>query len=242
MAFSGSTPTNAGADTVSQALLQTKLEAQRKAAQEQADRQAAYADQQRVAQQEAADRRAVAEAAARADAAERIRVAQQEETDRRAKAEADRLVQQAEADRQAKAEQEARAAAAAQLKADRLGRAVSAAKQAIADASSFVKSNREDPQLMDHLGRIADLNAVLSASDPEVVEGKTSALSSAISADPAYAAFSAQRAAERQRETARYLGDAVRTLKAQRSFLVGGSRAGSHLAAGEPISEPRQAG
>jgi len=103
MAFSGSTPTNAGADTVSQAVLQAKQEAQRRAAQEQAERQAAYAEQQRVAQQEAAERRAVAEAAARADAAERIRVAQQEETDRRAKAEADRLVQQAEADRKAKA-------------------------------------------------------------------------------------------------------------------------------------------
>ena len=221
MAFSGSTPTNAGADTVSQALLQTKLEAQRKAAQEQADRQAAYVEQQRVAQQEAADRQAAADAAARADAVERIRVAQQAEAERRAKAEADRLVQQAEAERKAKAEQEARAAAAAQLKADRLARAVSAAKQAIADASGFVKSNREDPQLVDHLGRIAELNAALSTSEPEVIEGKTSALSSAISADPAFAAFGAQRAAERQRETARYLGDAVRTLKAQRSFLVG---------------------
>ncbi len=221
MAFSGSTPTNAGADTVSQALLQTKLDLQRKAAQEQADRQAAQAEQQRVAQQDAIDRQAVADAAARADAAERIRVAQQEESDRRAKAEADRLVQQAAADRKVRAEQEARAAAAAQLQADRLARAVSAAKQAIADASGFVKSNRDDPQLMDHLSRIAELNAALSASDPEVVEGKTNALSAAISADPAYAAFGAQRTAERQRETARYLGDAVRTLKAQRSFLVG---------------------
>ncbi len=221
MAFSGSTPTNAGTDAVSQDVLQTKQEAIRKAAQEQADRQAAYVEQQRVAQQEAADRRAIAEASARADAAERIRVAQQEETDRRAKAEADRLVQQAEVDRRAKAEQDARAAAGAQLKAERLTQAVLAGKQAIADAAGFVKSNRDDPQLMDHLGRIADLNAALSTSDPEVVEGRTTALSNAISADPAYAAFSAQRSAERQREIARYLGDAVRTLKAQRSFLVG---------------------
>lgn len=221
MAFSGSTPTNAGADAVSQAILQTQQEAQRRAAQEQADRQAAYAEQQRVAQQEAADRRAAAEAAARADAAERIRVAQQEDADRRVKAEADRLVQQAEADRKAKAEQEARAVAAAQLKADRLAKAVSAGKQAITDASGFVKGNRDDPQLMDHLGRIAELNAALSASDPEVVEGKTGALTTAISADPAYVAYGAQRAAEHQREVARYLGDAVRTLKSQRSFLVG---------------------
>jgi hypothetical protein len=221
MAFSGSTPTNAGADTVSQAVLQAKQDAQRRAAQEQAERQAAYAEQQRVAQQETAERRAVVEATARADAAERIRVAQQEETDRRAKAEADHLVQQAEADRKAKAEQDARAAAAAQLRAERLARAVSAAKQVIADASGFVKSNRDDSQLMDHLGRIADLSAALSASDPEVVESKTSALATAISSDPAYAAFGAQRTAERQRETARYLGDAIRTLKAQRSFLVG---------------------
>ncbi len=221
MAFSSSTPTNAGADAVSQAVLQTKQEAQRRAAQEQADRQAAYAEQQRVAQHEAADRRTAADAAARADAAERIRVAQQEEAVRQAKAEANRLVQQAEADRKARAEQEARAAAAAQLKAERLARAVSVAKQAIEDASGFVKSSRDDPQLMDHLGRIADLNAALSATDPEVVEGKTSALSTAVSADPAYAAYGAQRSAERQRETARYLGDAVRTLKNQRSFLVG---------------------
>ncbi len=98
---------------------------------------------------------------------------------------------------------------------------MSAAKQTIADASAFVKTNRDDPQLMDHLGRIAELNAALTATDPEVVEGKTSALTTAIAADPAYAAFGAQRAADQQRETARYLGDAVRTLKAQRSFLVG---------------------
>ena len=221
MAFSGSTPTNAGADTVSQAILQTKQDAQRRAAQAEADRQTAYAEQQRAVQEAAAERRAAAEAAARADAAERIRVAQQEEMDRRAKAEADRLVRQAEVDRQAKADQEARRAAEAQLKADRLARAVSAAKQAIDDASGFVRANREDPQLVDHLGRIAELNAVLTVLDPEVVEGRTSALSTAIAADPAYAAFAAQRTADRQREAARYLGDAVRTLKAQRSFLVG---------------------
>ncbi len=221
MSFSGSTPTNAGADTVGQAILQTKQDAQRAAAQVEADRQAAYAEQQRAVQEAAAERRSAAEATARAEAAERIRVAQQEETDRRAKAEADRMVQQAEADRKAKADQEARAAAAAQLKADRLARAVSAAKQTIADASAFVKTNRDDPQLMDHLGRIAELNAALTATDPEVVEGKTSALTTAIVADPTYAAFGAQRAADQQRETARYLGDAVRTLKAQRSFLVG---------------------
>ena len=221
MSFSGSTPTNAGADTVSQAVLQTKQEAQRRAAQVEADRQTAYAEQQRAVQEAAAERRAAAEASARADAAERIRVAQQEDSERRAKAEADRLVQQAEAERMAKAEQEARAAAAAQLKADRLARAVSAAKQAIADASGFVKANRDDPQLMDHLGRIAELNAALTASDPEVVESKTGTLSTAIAADPAYAAFGAQRTADRQREVARYLGDAVRTLKSQRSFLVG---------------------
>ena len=184
MAFSGSTPTNAGADTVSQAILQTKQEAQRRAAQAETDRQIAYAEQQRAAQEAEAERRAVADAAARADAAERIRVAQQEEAERRAKAEADRLVQQAEADRKAKAEQEARAAAEAQLRADRLVGSVSAAKQAIADASGFVKSNRDDPQLMDHLGHIAELNAALSASDPEVVESKTSALTTSISADP----------------------------------------------------------
>jgi hypothetical protein len=221
MAFSGSTPTNAGADTVSQAILQTKQEAQRRAAQAETDRQIAYAEQQRAAQEAEAERRAAADAAARADAAERIRVAQQEEAERRAKAEADRLVQQAEADRKAKAEQEARAAAEAQLRAERLVRSVSAAKQAIADASGFVKSNRDDPQLMDHLGRIAELNAALSASDPEVVESKTSALTTSVSADPAYAAYRAQRAAEHQREVARYLGDAVLTLKSQRSFLVG---------------------
>ncbi len=221
MSFSGSTPTNAGADTVSQAVLQTKQEAQRRAAQVEADRQAADAEQQRAVQEAAAERRAAAEASARADAAERIRIAQQEDAERRGKAEADRLVQQADAERKAKAEQEARAAAAAQLKADRLARAVSAAKQAIADASGFVKTNRDDPQLMDHLGRIAELNAALTASDPEVVESKTGALSTAIAADPAYAAFGAQRAADRQRETARYLGDAVRTLKSQRSFIVG---------------------
>ncbi len=221
LAFSGSTPTNAGTDAFSQALLRTKQDAQRRAAQEQADRQAAFAEQQRVAQQEAADRRTVAEASAQADAAERIRVAEQEDTDRRAKAEANRLVQQAEADRTARAEQDARDAAAAQLKAERLTRAVAAAKQAIAEASSFVKINRDDPQLMDHLGRIAELNAALSSSDPGVVEGKTSALSTAMSADPAYAAYGMQRDAEKQRETARYLGDAVRTLKSQRSFLVG---------------------
>ncbi len=221
MSFSGSTPTNAGADTVGQAILQTKQDAQRAAAQVEADRQAAYAEQQRAVQEAAAERRSAGEAAARAEAAERIRVAQQEETERRAKAEADRMVQQAEADRKAKAEQEARAAAEAQLKADRLARAVSVAKQTIADASAFVKTNRDDPQLVDHLGRIAELNAALTATDPEVVEGKTSALTAAIAADPAYAAFGAQRAADQQRETARYLGDAVRTLKAQRSFLVG---------------------
>ena len=88
-AFSGSTPTNAGADTVSQVLLQTKFEAQCKAAQESAERQAAYVEQQRVAQREAADRRIAVDAAARADAAESIRVAQQREAEHRAKAEAD---------------------------------------------------------------------------------------------------------------------------------------------------------
>lgn len=221
MAFSGATPTNAGSDTVGEAILQAKQEAQRKAEQERAERQAAYEEQQRVVQREADDRRAAAQAAARAEAVERIRVAQQQDTDRRAKAEADRIVQQAEAERKAKAEQDARAAAAAQLKAERLTNAVSAAKVAIADASSFVKANRDNPQLIDHLGRIADLGAALSSTEPEMVEAKTSALTGAVSADPAYAAFGAQRAAEHQRETARYLGDAVKTLKSQRSFLVG---------------------
>ncbi len=221
MAFAGATPTNAGSDTVGQAILQAKQEAQRKADQDRAERQAAYAEQQRVAQQDADDRRAAAETAARAEAAERIRVAQQQDDDRRARVEAERLVQKAEMERQAKAEQDARTAAAAQLKAERLANAVSAAKAAIADASSFVKANRDDPQLMDHLGRIAELSAALSGTEPEMVEARIAALTGAVSADPAYAAYGVQRAAERQRETARYLGDAVRTLKSQRSFLVG---------------------
>lgn len=197
--FSEETPTNAGTDVVSQAALQAKVEAKQK----EADRQAAVL------------------AAARAAAEEKIKVAQQQEADRKARVEADRLIRQAEADQKKKDEKEARERAAAKLKADRLARATEAAQRAIEDASGFVKADRQDPQLESHLDRISDLNAALANAEPDTVESKTNALMAALTADPAYSAYKAQRAVEEQRKNARYLGDAVRTLKTQRGFLIG---------------------
>lgn len=60
VAFSGATPTNAGADTVSQAILQANQDARRRAAQEEADRQA-KTEADRLVRQAEADRRAKAE-------------------------------------------------------------------------------------------------------------------------------------------------------------------------------------
>ena len=193
------TPTNAGSDAVSQAALQAKIEAQERAA-------------------ETARAEAQARADARALDAERQRVALQEAADRKA---ADEAAQRAAASAKARADQEARDAAVALIRQERLARASTAAKQALSDASGFIKADRDNPRLLEHLQRIADLNATLAKGEPEAIESGTAALTTELAQDADYAGYAVRLAAERQREAARSLADAVRVLRIQKTFLLG---------------------
>ena len=134
--------------------------------------------------------------------------------------------QQAEMDAERKLQalkdaEQARINAAARLKAERLTKATAAAKQALGDASGFVKENRDDPQLLDHLQHITELNTVLPGTEPAPIERSTALLTATLAADPLYVAYAAQHAVEHQRERERTLSDAVQTLKGQKTFLIG---------------------
>ena len=163
-----------------------------------------------------------AEAQARAEAraldAERQRITLQEEADRKV---AEEMAKQAEASAKVKAEQEAREAAAALIRQEHLARASMAARQALSDASGFIKADRGNPRLLEHLQHIADLNATLAKGEPEAIESGTATLTAALVQDTSYAAYAVHLAAERQQEAARSLGDAVRVLKVQKAFLLG---------------------
>ena len=134
--------------------------------------------------------------------------------------------QQAEMDAERKLQalkdaEQARINAAARLKAERLTKATVAAKQALGNASGFVKENRDDPQLLDHLQHITELNTVLPGTEPAPIERSTALLTATLAADPLYVAYAAQHAVEHQRERERTLSDAVQTLKGQKTFLIG---------------------
>ena len=117
--------------------------------------------------------------------------------------------------------EQARTNAAARLKAERLLKATAAAKLALSDASGFVKANRDDPQLVEHLGHITELSTVLPGPEPAPIERSTALLTATLAADPLYVAYAAQHAVEYQRERDRTLSDAVQTLKGQKTFLIG---------------------
>ena len=166
---------------------------------------------------------AVSQAAleAKLEMQERTRLAAQAEADRKPAAEAEiRAAALAESTRRASIEKEAREAAADRLRLERLTRAASVARAAMADASDFIKTDRDDPRLLDHLQKIADLNDVLSGGDPGVIEVRTDALRADLSTDAAYPAYEARRTDERQRASLRDLDEAVRTITRQRSFLI----------------------
>ena len=117
--------------------------------------------------------------------------------------------------------EKAREEAALRLKEERLARARSVAQQVRGDASDFIKANRDDPQLMDHLQRITDLGTAITGVEPGPIERGTSLLSAGLAADPVYVAFAERRKSERARDDERTLADALTTLRVQRRFLVG---------------------
>ena len=156
--------------------------------------------------QKAEAARAAQQALAQQAEEERARIAQQQEDDRRIRLAAERA---------------AREAAAARLKSERLVGVSAAAKSKLDEAAGFVKANRDNPHLLDHLQRIADVTTVLSGTEPEPIERKTAALTAELAADPIYVAYAAQQAVERKRETERSLVDATRALTLQKTFLIG---------------------
>lgn len=133
----------------------------------------------------------------------------------RAEAEArDRMKQREDAERM-------RLETAQHLKDERLARARTEAQRLRGEAGEFVKANRDDPQLMDHLQRIADLGAALPGSEPAPIERATSLLSADLASDPVYAAYAERRRADQARDDDRNLAVALSTLRVQRGFLVG---------------------
>ena len=126
----------------------------------------------------------------------------------------DRMKQRDEADR-------ARQVAADRIKAERLARAREDARRLRGEAGEFVKANHDDPQLMDHLQRIADLGAALPGAEPTAIERATSLLSADLASDPIYAAYTERRRLDKARDDERNLAVALSTLRVQRGFLVG---------------------
>ena len=115
----------------------------------------------------------------------------------------------------------ARQAAAGRLKEERLARARTEAQRLRGEAGDFVKANRDDPQLMDHLQRIADLGAALPGGEPAPIERATSLLTADLASDPIYAAYAERRRMDKARDDERNLAVALSTLRVQRGFLVG---------------------
>ncbi len=115
----------------------------------------------------------------------------------------------------------ARQEAVGRLKDERLARARAEAQRLRGEAGEFVKANRDDPQLMDHLQHIADVGAALPGSEPATIERATSMLSADLAADPIYAAYAERRRIDKARDHERNLAVALSTLRVQRGFLVG---------------------
>ncbi len=156
------------------------------------------------------------DAAATASApAQRLAQAGPSPESERAEAEArERMKQRDDAER-------ARQEAMERLKGERLARARTEAQHLRGEAGDFVKANRDDPQLMDHLQRIADLGAALPGSEPAPIERATSLLSADLAGDPIYAAYAERRRMDKTRDDERNLAVALFTLRVQRGFLVG---------------------
>ncbi len=199
-------PISSGADDGSvqrqrEAQEETQRQAQQQAELERQQAQQRYADQVRAQKEEAENRKRVQEAARQA-AEDRARVAREAQDIRKAKAEADRRVAQE------------------QIRAAHFVSAQAAASDALKDAADFVKANHDDPQLMDHLQAIADLNTASTGSDADVLDRGRSGLQARLKADPVYAGWEEQQVAEHRRAEERDLRDTLATLSVQRRFLV----------------------
>lgn len=107
-----------------------------------------------------------------------------------------------------------------QVREERFEHLAGDAKRLIEEASSFVKTDADDPHALDMVQAIADLNASLNDHDPDVTGKKLLGLSAMLQKNPAYARYEVQRAADLKRENARFLGDALTAAKAYKAFLV----------------------
>jgi len=199
-------PISQGADAASVQRQKDAQDAAQRLAQQQAEQDRQHAQQRYFdglrQQREETERKKAIEEAARQAAEERARSAREAEVARKAKADADRQV------------------ALQKIKVDRLTAAEAATDTALKDAADFVKANRDDPQLIDHLQRIADLKLAAAGTEPDPIDRKRSEMQAQLKADPGYAGWKAHQVAEKQREDERTLHDVVQVLGMQRKFLV----------------------
>lgn len=110
--------------------------------------------------------------------------------------------------------------AALRLKEERFARAKTEGLRIRGEASDFVRANRDDPQLMEHLQRITDLSKALAGTEPALVERASAALAAGLKADPIYLAYSEQNKLKGKQEAERTLAEIVRNLRVQKTFLI----------------------
>ena len=180
---------------------EAQRQAQQQAEQERQQAQQRYFEQLRQQQEEAENKKRMQDAA------------------RQAAEERARIVREADAARRAK-EAEQRRVAQEQIRATHLAAAKAASDDALKDAADFVKANRDDPQLMDHLQAIADLKMAAAGSDPDALDRGRSGLQARLKADPVYAGWEERQVAERRRADERDLGDTLTALAVQKRFLI----------------------
>ena len=199
-------PISPGADDGSvqrqrEAQQEGQRQAQQQAEQERQQAQQRYFDQLRQQQEEAENKKRLQDETRRA-AEERARIAREAEDARRAKAEADRRVAQE------------------QIRAAHLATAKAASDDTLRDAADFIKANRDDPQLMDHLQAIADLKTTAAGSDPDALDRGRSGLQARLKADPIYSAWEERQVAEHRRTEERDLRDTLTAMSVQKRFLI----------------------
>jgi hypothetical protein len=106
------------------------------------------------------------------------------------------------------------------LRAEHLEKASAAAKNQIVLASRFIRENPKNPQLLDYISALSDLNAAIDSNDPDQIEKKSTDIQTQLGRDKDYQAFQLLIVDERNRASATFLVDAIRHAQEQKAFLI----------------------
>lgn len=109
---------------------------------------------------------------------------------------------------------------AARGRQDALDRQVADAKRLLDAATAFVKTDTSGPDVLDLVQAISDLNVILGERDLNTINRRAQTLKEALTRNPRFSAFQAERADAVKRRNAQAVSAALQQAQSYRAFLT----------------------